>query len=208
MIKANSTVLFQGDSITDCNRNRDDVTSLGEGYPFMIATMLKYRCPELNLRFINRGVSGDRSIDLVNRWQEDCINLNPDYVSILVGINDCWRRYDSNNPTTVEEYEHNFRELLNLIKQKTDAEIILIEPFLLHAVEEREEWREDLNPKIDVVRKLAREYNATFISLDGIFAEKSISVEPNYWANDGVHPTPQGHALIADRWITKVYCDK
>lgn len=201
----NAIVLFQGDSITDAGRSREDDNDLGRGYASMIAAWFNALYPEKNVRFINRGISGNRVKDLVERWEKDCIQLQPTWVSILIGINDCWRRYDSNDPTSVEEYEAGYRNILENIKRNIKgAKIILLEPFVLPVPEDRKQWREDIDPKIHVVRALAREYNTLFVPLDGIFAQASVSAEPAFWATDGVHPTPPGHALIANHWLKAV----
>src|SRR4051812_13548877 len=95
-LKQGDKVLFQGDSITDCGRNREVATDLGKGYPLMVAAAFGAAYPEMGVTFINRGIGGNRVVDLQSRWQEDCIDLQPDWVSIYIGINDCWRRYDKN----------------------------------------------------------------------------------------------------------------
>ena len=134
----------------------------------------------------------------------DCLDLKPDVISILIGINDCWRRYDRNDPTPAEKFEDDYRIILNRIKENLNSRIILIEPFLLHYPEDRIQWREDLDPKISVVRKLAKEFNTYFIPMDEIFAQAAKAKEPAYWAADGVHPTLPGHALIAKSWLDMV----
>lgn len=204
LIRNNSLVLFQGDSVTDCGRDRSQHYNLGTGYPMMVAAAFTALHPEKKVRFVNRGISGNRVKNLKDRWKEDCLDLNPDIVSILIGINDCWRRYDNNDPTSAEEFEASYRDILSQIKQKTNASIILCEPLLLPVKEEQVAWREDLDPKIQVVRKLAREYKAFLISLDGIFAEASAKAELTVWTEDGVHPTAAGHALIAKSWLETV----
>lgn len=204
LIKDNSVVLFQGDSITDCGRNRAVSSDLGGGYPSLIAAMFSALYPEMNIKFINRGISGNRVKDLVNRWDEDCIKLNPTVVSILIGINDTWRRYDQNDPTSVEAFEKSYRDILTRTREKTKAEIILLEPFLLHTPEDRKAWREDLNPKIQVVRDLAREFGTLFVPLDGIFWHYSAYKPMEFWAPDGVHPSKEGHAVIATAWMRAV----
>ncbi len=206
LIKQNDVILFQGDSITDCGRSRENLNDLGRGYPMMIASWLSAQYPELNLRFINRGVSGDRVRNLRARWDEDCLKLNPTVVSILIGINDCWRRYDRNDPTSPEEFERDYRYILDQVKEHTSARIILCEPFVLPVPEDRRAWREDLDPKIHVVRDLAREFNALLLPLDGIFSSASTLREPEFWAPDGVHPTQAGHALITREWLKLVRC--
>jgi len=207
-VKDNSLILFQGDSVTDCGRTSNEYLELGFGYANMVASWLTALHPKKQLRFLNRGISGNRVSDLKKRWQEDCIDLRPKVVSILIGINDCWRRYDSNDPTSVDSFETTYRQILTNIKQKLEAKIIIMEPFLLPVIEESEgwsagqdKWREDLDPKIHVVRSLAREFNAEFIPLDGIFARAATIQPMEKWTLDGVHPTQAGHALIARQWL-------
>lgn len=205
MIKKNSLVLFQGDSITDCCRNYDDMNSLGMGYAMMSAALFNARYPELNVRFINKGISGNRAVDLKERWQKDCLDIKPDVVSILIGINDCWRKFDNNDETTVEEYKNNFRDILTQVKETICAEIIIIEPFLLPVTKEQKTlWRADLDPKIQAARELAREFGATYVPIDGIFASMCVKQQPEFWAGDGVHPSCAGHALIAEAWLSAV----
>jgi lysophospholipase L1-like esterase len=125
-------------------------------------------------------------------------------VSILIGINDTWRRYDSNDPTSAEAFEQSYRDILTRTRENTDALIVMMEPFVLPYPQDRLTWREDLDPKIQVVRSLAREFEAALIPLDGIFAQAACRREPEYWAADGVHPTLNGHALIAREWLETV----
>lgn len=203
-LKENSLILFQGDSITDGGRERSNPDHLGWGYPRIVANWLNALYPERRLRFINRGISGNRVRDLLARWQTDCIELKPDLVSILIGINDTWRRYDSNDPTPVEAFERDYRALLQQTRERTKAHILLMEPFVLHTPPDRETWREDLDPKIQVVRALAREFGATLAPLDKRFKEASKKREPAFWAPDGVHPSEAGNTLIAQAWLQAV----
>jgi len=203
LIKDGMTVLFQGDSITDCGR-REDEFAMGVGYAMRIASDFTARFPHLKVNFINRGIGGNRVCDLKNRWNEDCISLKPDIVSILIGINDVWRRYDNNDPTAVEDFKSDYRDILTQIKDKTNAKIIICEPFVLPYPDDRIKWREDLDPKIQAIRELACEFSAIYIPLDGMFAAASAMQPSKNWANDGVHPTPAGHALIADAWLKVV----
>ncbi len=200
-IRDKDRVLFQGDSITDCGRDKEDSSHLGFGYVNMIAAWYAAIYPQNEVTFLNKGVSGDRAKDLVQRLNPDCIALEPSLVSILVGINDCLRRYDSNDPTSMEEYATHYRLLLQQTKEKTDARILLLEPFLLPYPADRKNFREDLDPKIQVVRSLAREFQATLVPLDGIFHAACTYKTPSFWAYDGVHPSPAGHALIAKEWL-------
>jgi lysophospholipase L1-like esterase len=203
-IKNKSVILFQGDSITDCNRDKKRDDKFGEGYAMMINAWLNSIYPEKEFNFLNRGVSGDRVSNLKERWQNDCINLEPDLLSILIGINDCWERYKNNDPTSVEEFKRIYRDILVQVRNEfTEIKIILCEPFLLPVNEEQKKWREDLDPKINIIRNLAREFNTEYLALDGIFAEASTKQKPDFWTVDGIHPTYAGHALIARAWINK-----
>ncbi len=197
-------LLFQGDSITDAGRDRSDPHNLGGGYPFFAAELIKECMPNKEWEFLNLGISGNRSIDLLKRWQGDCIDINPDIISVLIGINDTWRAFDSNSPTTAQQFEDNYRSILKSVRENTNAKIIVLEPFLLHDVPAKDDWRADLNLKIDVARRLAREYADVYIPLDGLFAAASIKNKPSYWAADGVHPTEAGARFIAAHYADAV----
>jgi len=184
--------LFQGDSITDCGRSWDDPENLGDGYVRLLTTMLPDKYPKHEFKFINRGVSGDKARDLVSRWDVDCISLQPDCLSILVGINDTLI-------TPITEFEEEYQTLLRRTTDELESRIIICEPFLISG--DNNAYREDLNPKIEVIRKLAKEYNTDLVPLDKIFHEACSLKTPEYWAPDGVHPSPEGHALIAKSWI-------
>lgn len=203
-IKDNATVLFQGDSVTDCGRSRENDNNLGVGYPNMVAAWFSAMYPEKNVKFFNRGISGNRVRDLKERWEKDCIDLKPDVVSILIGINDCWRRYDSNDPTSMEYYEANFRYILKETRDKLDAKLIICEPFVLPFPKDREAWREDLDPKIQAARRLAKEFDAIYIPFDGMYAEASMKNDASFWTADGVHPTQAGHAMMSIAWLKAI----
>ena len=179
IINSNDRILFTGDSITDCGRNREQEMNLGFGYAAFIAARLQAYLASPELKIFNRGISGNRASDLLGRVESDLLALKPTVVSILIGINDVWRRYDSKDITTAEVFEENYRTLLKKISTELDARVILLEPFLLHVPEDRYAWREDLNPKIDVVRKLAIEFGAELIPLDGLpFSAKMATEAP------------------------------
>lgn len=205
IIKPNSTVLFQGDSITDCNRDRNDLNHLGVGYPLLVASFFSALYPELNVNFINKGISGNLSRDLVNRWENDCLELKPDFISIMIGINDVWRRYDAaNHQTSIEEFSSNYRKILTMTRENLDADILLLEPYVLHTPADRLEWRVDLDPKREAVRNLAQEFDCIFVPIDQMFQEAATKKEPSFWCPDGVHPAPAGHGLIANAWLKAV----
>lgn len=199
--KQDDLILFTGDSITDCGRDRNDPLSVGMGYAAMAAGRLGLDHAELNLRFLNTGVSGDRSCDLLARWDSDCIDLNPDWVSILLGVNNTWRRYDTDDPTPVDVFEAECRQLLQRLKDKTTAKVVLCSPFLLHTSPLIEQMREDLDPKIAIIKNLADELSAIWVNFDAAFIAAQARHIPAYWAPDGVHPSIAGHALMADTWL-------
>lgn len=197
----NQKILFIGDSITDCGRDREDPSLLGNGYPQMVATRLNCDMPEMNFKFKNLGISGNRVKDLKERWSEDCLEYEPDVVSILIGINDVWRRFDSDDPTSAEEFLADYRTILTQLKEHGNPQIIILEPFVLPVPDDRKEWHIDLDPKIAGIRELAIEFADAYVPLDGLFAARSCRREAGFWANDGVHPTQAGHMVISDAWL-------
>ena len=201
LIDTNDRILFTGDSITDCGRVREDAQHLGFGYAAMTAAHLQARLAAPQLKIFNCGIGGDRACALLKRVEPDLLALQPTVVSILIGINDTWRRYDSKDPTEAKAFERDYRAVLEKIAQHLKARVVLLEPFLLHVPEDRYAWREDLNPKIDAVRKLAVEFGAELLPLDGLFAQAATQAPAAYWAADGVHPSAAGHALIAETWL-------
>lgn len=186
------TVVFAGDSVTDCGR-RTDPDALGNGYVRALYDDMGDRGP----RIVNAGISGNRAKDLHARWQTDVLAHEPDLVSVLIGINDTWRRYDKLDPTTTEAYEASYRALLEPLG---GVRLVLVEPFLLAVKDGQDSWREDLDPKIDVVRKLAAEHGAILVPADVEFTRQAAIVGATTLAADGVHPTPAGHRVLADLW--------
>jgi len=201
LINSDDRILFTGDSITDCGRMRENPDHLGFGYAALAAAHLQARLASPELKIFNRGISGDRAAALLARFDADLLALKPTVVSILIGVNDTWRRYDSNDPTDAKLFERDYRSLLQKITMHLKARVVLLEPFLLHDPQDRYAWREDLNPKIDVVRKLAIEFGVELLPLDGLFAQAATLAPATYWTADGVHPTMAGHALIAETWL-------
>jgi acyl-CoA thioesterase I len=204
VLEDNMKILFQGDSITDCGRRNQATAPMGYGYAFMAASRLHARFPRHKLEFVNRGVSGNRTRDLVDRWSADCIALEPGLLSILIGVNDVWRKYDSADPTAHAAFEKEYQQILARARNEIDPVMVLCEPFVLPFPEDRKAWREDLDPKREIVRMLARRFDALFIPLQEIFVSAARHAPCDYWTRDGVHPTPAGHALIAQSWIDYV----
>jgi len=202
-LKQNDVILFQGDSVTDCGRDRRNPCELGTGYPMVVASMLSHRLRDLNLTFLNRGVSGDRVRELKARWSEDCIALKPTVVSILIGINDTWQCFRE-QPQVSEDFESDYREILTRTRNETDARILLMEPFVTPYPDDRKAWRHDLDDKLAAVRGLAVEFGASLVPLDGLFAAAFAAKPGGYYADDGVHPSYAGHGLIAEAWLRGV----
>ncbi|WP_419665084.1 SGNH/GDSL hydrolase family protein [Streptomyces sp. 2-1] len=215
-VRPGSTVMFAGDSITDCQRLESE-DRLGFGYPLRVAGEWGLRHADREVTWLNSGIAGDKVMDLEARWQEDVLDAHPDVVSILVGGNDVgWHSYDPDGYVIpAEDFAAGYDRLLAPLAE-AGADLILIEPFLLpirglvevgdmHLGEEvRKEWRADLDPKIQVVRELARKYGAQLLAADGMFAELAATTGPEYWAADGVHPTPAGHAALTAAWLRLV----
>lgn len=204
-LKPNSTVLFIGDSITDVARIRHDEMDLGKGYALLLGSYLMNKYPNYDLNIYNRGIGGDTLADLKNRWEKDCLNLNPDIVTILVGINDVWWHIDEEeeklDDAALEKFEENYRWLLKTLAHRSDARVVLMEPFVLPYPKDRIQWRKHLDPRIQIVRRLANEYHAVFVPLDGILNALGIQNRfQTYTGEDGVHPTFAGHAAIAEAW--------
>jgi acyl-CoA thioesterase I len=202
LLQRGTRVLFIGDSITDAGRDRSDPDDLGGGYPSLVAAICG-STPDLGATFVNRGISGNRVRDLRARWQADCLDLAADVVSIMIGINDTWRRYDSNDATSVDDFARDYDDILAETRDRVSA-LVLVEPFLLPVTDEQQVWREDLDPKIAVVRDLADKYAATLVPLDSVMVRFARERNPAALAGDGVHPTPAGHALIARTWLAAV----
>ena len=191
------TTVFIGDSVTDCGRL--NLPPYGDGYVRDIANSGR-----LNGEIINVGTSGHRLVDLIARWDEDVLAHNPTLVSIAIGINDTWRRYDDNDPTIVEDFERNYDEVLAKTKAACNPEFVLCEPFLLHVKPEMESWREDLDPKIAVVHKMAKKYGAKLVRFDHYLNSLIGKHTIEELADDGIHPSVLGHKLMADLWLDTV----
>lgn len=194
-------LLFQGDSITDMGRDYSDYHNLGPGYPKYAADGLKNKFPDVDFEFINLGISGNQTKDLIPRLQKDFIDIQPDIVSILIGINDVWHYSEGRKWLPDEVFEERYRTILKSIKEQTNAKIMIMEPFLI-PIEDKQFFRENLAPKIEIIRKLAREYADVYLPTDGLLQSAFIGDDPLSYANDGVHPTEKGA-----RYIGKLYVE-
>lgn len=194
-------LLFQGDSITDAGRSFDDPRQLGGGYVKYAAENLRQAYPQVEFDFINLGISGNQTKDLVARLDKEFVEVQPDVVSILIGINDVWHHAGDRSWIPDEDFEQRYRTVLQALKEQTNAKIMMMEPFLI-PVEDKLYFREDLYKKIEIIRKLAREYADVYLPTDGLLAAAYIGDEPTTFAADGVHPTQKGAQFIG-----KLYAD-
>ncbi|MFE4450171.1 SGNH/GDSL hydrolase family protein [Streptomyces sp. NPDC056796] len=200
-----ATVLFQGDSITDVGRLAERDRPLGNGYVRMAAERVRSARPDNGITFLNRGVAGDGVAQMRARWREDALDLEPDVVSVLIGVNDTWRRYDSGVVVPPRAFESDYRAVLTQLRDGRDVQLVLIEPFLVPVRDEQWAWREDLAPRIQTVRRLADEFGAALLAADGLLNEAARAAGgAECVAGDGVHPTPYGHELLAEAWTALV----
>jgi len=186
-------ILFQGDSITDGNRGRsaDPNHILGHGYVFIIAARHGAAFPEADLNFVNRGVSGNTVLDLAKRWQQDTIELRPDVLSILIGVNDHGRG------VPLEQFEQVYDQLITTAKAaRPGLRLVLGEPF----VKPTGALSEDMRKRQEIVARLAAKHDAALVHYQHLFDEAAKHAPADYWIWDGVHPTYRGHRLMADEW--------
>ena len=204
-------LLFQGDSITDMNwgRNQKDRNHyLGHSYVFLIASRLGVDMPEAKLEFFNRGVSGNKVGDLRKRWRRDAIEVKPDWLSILVGVNDV--NQSGGKPFNLQKWEEDYRFILNESRRENPkVRIVLMNPFVLRVtrlepLDMWKRWRGEIEKLGEIVARLAKDFDAVHIETQKIFDRAAEQVSPSHWIWDGVHPLPQGHELIARNWLQAV----
>lgn len=196
-------IVFQGDSITDAGRHKNSLYDLGPGYPALVADALCKRYPDEEFVFINRGVSGDRVERLHERWQADAIDLKPDILSILMGINDTWQYAETRDWETPEHYEGCYGALLSELKEKTGAKVLMLEQYLLPDGPFAD-FREDVDPKITSTRRVAAQYADAYVPLDGLFAAACVGHSPKEWSPDSIHPSDEGARLIAAHYVEAI----
>jgi lysophospholipase L1-like esterase len=197
-------ILFQGDSITDGNRGRnaDPNHILGHGYQFIIAAKYGDDLANRNLTFINRGISGNKVSDLARRWPTDTIDLKPDVLSILVGVNDL------NYGVPAEDYERQYDQLLaDTVKALPNVRLVLGEPFGLPVAGKKNDWdqyRARLVERDEIVNRLGLKYHAPVVHYQKLFEAAARRAPAEHWIWDGIHPTYSGHQLMADEWVRTV----
>ena len=198
------TILFQGDSITDAGRSRENDDNFGVGYATLVKGELGYEYPNQHV-FYNRGISGNRVTDLYARIKADILNLKPDIMSILIGVNDVWHECKRQNGVDAEKYFKIYSMLIEEIKEELPyTKIMILEPFVLRESATEDYWEEfhaEVLKRAVKAKEIAEKYNLPFISLQDKFDEAAKSAPNNYWLFDGVHPTTAGHELIKREWI-------
>ena len=203
-------ILFQGDSITDGNRTRDTDWNhiMGHGYQYIIASKLWYDQPDRKFHFINRGISGNKVTDLASRWQTDALDIKPDILSILVGVNDSNESVRGNANYTPASYERDYRNIL--VKTRSvnpNIKLVICEPFLLPvgAVKANwERWYEEVSARQIRAKDLAKEFDAVYVPFQHAFNAALKRAPADYWIWDGIHPMPAGHELMAREWLKAV----
>lgn len=211
--KMSKTILFTGDSITDGNRYKDEKDrgdlnhQMGHSYAYIVNAVLGSLYPERQFGFLNRGISGDRIIDLYARMYEDIVNLKPDIVSILAGVNDGPQAEHGGKATGAEKYGVLYRMMLTELKQVLpEVQLVICEPFLGQNGpvydNDYESWKNCMQGYQREARAVAKEFDAVFVPLQECFDNACKKRNTRYWIWDGVHPTESGHGLIARQWLT------
>lgn len=204
-------ILFQGDSITDADRSRTNDLSMGCGYPTFVSGHLGAAYPH-QYKFYNRGIGGHRVVDLYARIKADMINLKPDYMSILIGINDVWHEIGGHNGVDADKFEMVYGWMIEeLLRELPGLKLMLLEPFVLPGCSTRnneefpnrwEYFRTETDLRRAAVKRLAEKYNLVFVPLQDRFdAANADAPADGYWLSDGVHPTAAGHELIKQAWL-------
>ncbi|NSL86493.1 SGNH/GDSL hydrolase family protein [Chitinophaga sp. Mgbs1] len=207
-LKKESVVLFQGDSITDAGRKREVDTpnnsgALGGGYALMAASALLLKQASLNLKIYNKGISGNKVYQLAERWDTDCLQIKPDVLSMLIGVNDFWHTLNGNYKGTVKIYRDDYDKLLDRTRQALpDVQLIIGEPFAVKGVKAVDDkWYPAFDEYRAAAKAMADKYKAVFIPYQGIFDKAQESAPGAYWTGDGVHPSVAGAQLMAAAWL-------
>lgn len=200
------TFLFQGDSITDANRDDEEKINwgLGCGYAFFIASEFEKKNKNC-FRFINRGDSGDRITDVYARIKEDIINLKPDYMSILIGVNDVSHELTMNCGVSPKKFRMIYEMLIDEIRESLpEIRIIILEPFILKGLHTKKLWKEfdcEVRKMAEISKEVAEKYNFDFVPLQNRFDELCKDGNTDNWTVDGIHPTPEGHHIIKEELL-------
>ena len=201
-----NVILFQGDSITDAGRNRElsvePNKGMGAGYPALVCSYLRCHDAAKDWQIYNRGISGNRVVDLYARWKIDALNLRPDILSILIGVNDTWHEKSRQNGVEPQRYETIYRMLLEWTRQELpEVKLVLLEPFVFLSEVVDNSWLDEIEARRKITRKLSDEFGTIFIPTQSILDAALKDAPTGYWLGDGVHPTLAGHQLIAEAWL-------
>ncbi len=207
-VKKGLVILFQGDSITDAGRNKKDAVAnegLGRGYPNHVATAIHQAMPEKEIQVHNRGISGNKVPDLDRRWQKDCIDIQPDILSILIGVNDIWHALNGNYNGTADDYREGYIALLKRTREALPkTQIVVCEPFVLMSgtvKQNKDKWFPEFDKRREIAKEVASQAQATWVPFQTMFDEAvAAGTTPEALAKDGVHPSQDGHALMAKTW--------
>jgi lysophospholipase L1-like esterase len=212
IIARDQVILFQGDSITDAGRSRQTAgeanvqSALGNGYAWLAAASLLVDGPEDGLKIFNRGISGHKVFQLAERWQSDCLDLKPDVLSILIGVNDIWHMLNGKYSGTLQTYETDFAELLQRTKKALPSvKLVICEPFVLRCGAVNEKWFPEFDGYRAAAKRVAEANQAVWVPFQTMFDDAVKFAPPEHWAKDGVHPSPAGAALMAHAWIKAVH---
>ena len=209
--ESGDTVLFQGDSITDAGREKqkelpNSGSSFGGGYAFLAASHLLNAMPEKQLTIYNRGISGNKVYQLAERWDKDCLELKPDVLSILIGVNDYWHTRDGHYDGTIEVYENDYMKLLERTKKALpDVKLVLCEPFYVlktRAVDET--WIKPMQQYQAAAKRVSEAFDTLWVPYQTVFDEAIKHAPGTYWTGDGVHPSMAGAQLMAEAWLRTV----
>jgi len=202
------TVLFQGDSITDAGREKqrelpNNAQSFGNGYAFLVAAHLLNSMTFNKLTLYNRGISGNKVYQLAERWDKDCIDLKPNVLSILIGVNDYWHKRNGNYDGTVEVYENDYMQLLERTKKSLpDVTLVLCEPFyVLNTSAVDETWVEPMKQYQAAAKRVSEAFETLWVPFQSVFDEAVKHAPSSYWTGDGVHPSMAGAQLMAEAWL-------
>ncbi|MGP4041430.1 SGNH/GDSL hydrolase family protein [Gracilibacillus sp. D59] len=212
-LEKNQKLLFIGDSVTDCDRAKPEgeglFQALGTGYVSIVDAFLQSTYPELGIRVVNKGISGNNVTDLKARWQEDVLDQKPDWLVIMIGINDVWRQFDSpfipDRHVYIDEYEKTYRELVEQTQSKV-KQLVLMTPYYIEP-NPNDSMRNKMDQYGKVVEQIANEHHTLFIDTQEAFNIVTKDLYPAAIAWDRVHPNQTGHTLLAKAFLNEIGFD-
>lgn len=204
-------LLFQGDSITDAGRDKrlelpNQARSFGNGYAMIAAAWLLEQMASRDLTIFNRGISGNKVYQLAERWEKDCLDLQPTVLSILIGVNDYWHMRNGRYDGTPEIYADDLRALLNRTREALpDIRLIICQPFILPGTSAVDEsWLGPFRVYQENAEKISREFGTVWVPFQDAFDTALEKAPASYWTADGVHPSMAGAQLMAETWLRAV----